>query len=390
MKGPCIPADPTPPPELLDHLTGFAVRYRVEHLACATTLRQLPRSHGVITEPSAARKAIEHRNRQVADAFTTRLLPRTADLLRLARSSLASMPPARHHAGWRLLLDDLDHATARIHHLIATIPAGRADAQLWPYLTTWAEHSLIVRDLVGQHRAAAVPVLPAPEQERLTALALDARNRGELEPFESWYDAAGRRITLAYLIEHDDSTVLVLAEDPDGHITALGRYGTEYEAGRASPPPVPAGVLRPDAPWRTEQPQPDTDVGTLIQDVITSAHTGDVSRSIAEAVDESEHQRGPLPQLADFLRVCAEFADALDTAQGHKTAARLTVLAAHADTLTRELAAAGEELGAQVAVLPPYRVPHPRHTAMPPGPALQATSPPPAAGNVPATGARTN
>jgi hypothetical protein len=251
MKGPCIPADPTPPTELLDQLNDFAVRYHVEHLACATTLRYLPRSHGEITEQSAARKAIEHRNRQVANAFTTSLLPHTADLIRLARSSLDSMPPARHHAGWRLLLDDLDHATERIHHLLS---ASRVDAQLWPYLTTWAEHSLIVRDLVGQHRAAAVPLLPAVDKERLTALALDARDRGTLEPLDSWYDAAGRRITLAYLIEHDDSTVLVLAEDTGGDITALGRYGTEYEACRASPLPVPAGVLRPDAPWRTEQP----------------------------------------------------------------------------------------------------------------------------------------
>jgi hypothetical protein len=156
------------------------------------------------------------------------------------------------------------------------------------------------------------------------------------------------------------------------------------------PAPGSCWSAAPRRPLAHRTAQPDSDVGTLIQDVITSAHTGDVSRSIAEAVEEGEHQRGPLPQLADFLRVCAEFADALDTTQGHKTAVRLTVLAAHADTLTRELAAAGEELGAQVAVLPPYRVPHPRHTAAPPGPALQVTSLPPAAGNVPATGARRN
>lgn len=342
------------------------MRYRVEQLACATALRQLPRAFGEITDTTAARQAVEHRNRRVADAFTTQLLPYTADLLRVARSNLDSMPPARHHSGWRLLLDDVDHATDRIRHLLTPGPAHaggqvRAAAQLWPYLTTWAEHSLIVRDLAGQHGAAAVPVLPAAEQKRLTALALAARDRGELEPLESWYDAAGRRITLACWTEHGDSTVLALAEEADAGLTALGWHATKYEALRATPPPVPAGVLRPDAPWRTEQPQPDTDVGTLIQDVITSAHTGDVSRSIAAAVDASDHQRGPLPQLAEFLRTCAEFADALDSDESQKIAARLTVLAAQADTLTRELAAAGEDLGAQVAVLPPYRVPRPRH-----------------------------
>ncbi|WUH90369.1 hypothetical protein OG900_09810 [Streptomyces sp. NBC_00433] len=372
------------------------MRYHVEHLACTTALRQLPWAYGEITEPAAARRAVEHRNRQVTDAFTTHLLPHTTSLLHLVRQGLDAMPPAGHHAGWRLLLDDLDHATERIHHHLDAGPAAgtgyqvRMRAQLWPYLTTWAEHSLIVRDLAGQHRAADVPVLPAAEREQLTALVLDARDRGELEPFESWYDAAGRRITLAYLTGHDDSTVLALAEGPGGDITALGRYETEYEAGRASPPPVPAGVLRPDAPWRNEQPQPqpEGDLGDLIQDVITSAHTGDVSRSIAAAVDSDNRQRGPLLQLAGFLRACAEFADALDTAQGHKTAARLTVLPAQADTLTRELAAAGEELGAQVAVLPPYRVPYPRHVALPPGPALQTTVPPQAAGNAPAAGPR--
>lgn len=369
------------------------MRYHVEHLACATALRRLPRAFGEITDNAAARQAVEHRNRHVADIFTTRLLPHTADLLGLARSGLDAMPPARHHTGWRLLLDDLDHATERIHHHLAADRAdggeqSRADAQLWPYLTTWAEHSAIVRDLVGQHVAAALPLLPVTGRERLTALALAARERGELEPFESWYDAAGHQITLAYWTEHDESTVLVMAEDPGGDITALGRYDTEHAASRASPPPVPAGVLRPDAPWRAEQPQPDSELGTLIQDVIASAHTDDVSAAIAAAVDNAGHQRGPLPQLGEFLRTCAEFADALDTRQGHKTAARLSLLATQADALTRELAAAGEELGAQVAVLPPYRVPHPRHVAPPAGPSLQTTSPPRAAGNAPAAGAR--
>jgi hypothetical protein len=385
---PRIPPDPTPAPELLDHLYGFEVRYHVEHLACATTLRQLPRSFGEITDTTTAREAVEHRNQQVADAFTTHLLPHTADLLRLARSGLDSMPPARHHTRWRLLLDDLDHATDRIHHHLDTSPTGRADALLWPYLTTWAEHSLIVRDLAGQHGSVAVRMLPVAERERLTASALAARERGELEPFESWYDAAGRRITLAYWTDHDESTVLVQAGNPDGDFTALGRYDTEYEAGRASPPPVPAGVLRPDAPWHAEQPQPEGDLGILIQGVIGSAHTGDVSAAIAAAVDDADHQRGPLPQLTDFLRVCAEFTDALDTSQGHKIAARLSALAAHAELLTRELSAAGEELGAHVAVLPPYRVPHPRHVGMPPGLALQTTSPPRTPGNVSMAGAR--
>jgi hypothetical protein len=69
-KGPRIPADPTPAPERADHLTGFAVRYRVEQLACATALRQLPRTFGETTSAIAARQAVEHRNRQVTDAFT--------------------------------------------------------------------------------------------------------------------------------------------------------------------------------------------------------------------------------------------------------------------------------------------------------------------------------
>ncbi|SEO73611.1 hypothetical protein [Actinacidiphila rubida] len=365
------------------------MRYHVEHLACATTLRQLPRAFGEITDTVAARQAVEHRNRQVTSAFTTHLLPHTADLLCLARQGLDAMPPARHHTGWRLLLDDLDHATERIHHHLDGPANGtgyrvRMRAQLWPYLTTWAEHSLIVRDLIAQHRAAAVPVLPVAKREQLTALALEARERGELEPFESWFDAAGSLITLAYLTEHDDSSVVALAVDPTGDITALGRYENEYEAGWASPPPVPAGVLRPDAPWRSEQPQPDSEFGILIRDVITSAHTGDVSRSIAEVVNDG----GQLPQLAGFLRVCAEFAGALDTVQGRMTGARLSVLAAQADALTREVAAAGEELGAQVAVLPPYRVPYPRHVAVPPGQALQTAAPPRASGNAPVAFAR--
>ncbi|WP_225847279.1 hypothetical protein [Streptomyces sp. HPF1205] len=368
---------------LLDHLAGFRLRYHAEHLACATTLRQLSRVFGEIADPEAARHAVEHRNRQVADAFTTRLLPHTGDLLDLARSGLAMMPPAPHHAAWRLLLDDLDHATDRIHHHLKTDVVGRggdrcrADAQVWPYLTTWAEHALTVRDLAAQHRAAHIPVLLAAEQERLTALALDARTCGQLEPFESWYDAAGRRITLAYLIEDDDSTILVLAGDVAGEqMTVLGQYDNEYGAGRCSPPPVPTGVLRPDAPWGPERAVPDSDLGVLIQGVIDSHHSGDVAAAIAAAVETDSRDRGPLPMLDDFLRVCAEFADALDTPQGHKTATRLNVLAAHVHAITRELRAAGEELGKHVAVLPPQRVPHPRHIPAPPGPAPDTALPP--------------
>ncbi|CAM5716936.1 MFS transporter OS=Streptomyces microflavus OX=1919 GN=Smic_08440 PE=4 SV=1 [Streptomyces microflavus] len=47
-------------------------------------------------------------------------------------------------------------------------------------------------------------------------MAAAAQRRGALELIESWYAADGQPITLAYLVEDDESIVVALRGDP-GH-----------------------------------------------------------------------------------------------------------------------------------------------------------------------------
>ncbi|MFF2189675.1 hypothetical protein [Streptomyces sp. NPDC058155] len=227
------------------------MRFSVIHLKYETTLDTLRSRHGTITDTTTAVSARTEHNRDAAAAFAEHLLPHTQVLLATGRSAIDSMPPARHHGAWLLLLDDLDHAATQIHRILSDTPppgSGAAREQhraLWPYLTVWAEHSTILTNLVGQHRTPA-PEFTGDQQTAWTERAHAAHERGELEPFESWYDARGRLITLAYLVEDDTSTVLVLAGDldqPDWQI--LGQNDNEYQAGQSAPPPVPPGVLRP-------------------------------------------------------------------------------------------------------------------------------------------------
>ncbi|WP_326812591.1 hypothetical protein OIE62_05010 [Streptomyces scopuliridis] len=221
------------------------MRFSVIHLKCETTLDTLRSRHGTITDTQSAVSARTKRNRDAAAAFTEHLLPHTQALLAKARSAIDRMPPARHHGAWLLLLDDLDHAATQIHRILTDTPptgSGAAREQhraLWPYLTVWAEHSTVLTNLVGQHRTPG-PEFTADQQHAWTERAQAAHERGDLEPFESWYDARGRLITLAYLIEDDTSTVLVLSGDldqPDWHV--LGQNENEYQAGQLAPAPGP-------------------------------------------------------------------------------------------------------------------------------------------------------
>ncbi|MEV8426531.1 hypothetical protein [Streptomyces niveus] len=330
------------------------------------------------------------RNRDAAAAFTEHLLPHTQVLLAAARSAIDSMPPARHHGAWLLLLDDLDHAATHIHRILGDTPppgSGAAREQhraLWPYLTAWAEHSTILTNLVGQHRAPAAE-FTGDRQTAWTERAQAARERGELEPFESWYDARGRLITLAYLIEDDTSTVLVLAGDLDQRDwQVLGRHDNEYQAGQSAPPPVPPGVLRPRVSrYQHRVTAPEVPLQELIHDVNVAGHSGDVAEALFTATDNGPHATGPLAHLDSLIRTAGQFADALETRQGGRSAVRLHFLAEQLGSLTRELQQTAEELSAAVGVLPPHRAPRPRllTTATPTAP---TTQPPTAATATPA------
>lgn len=231
------------------------MRFSVIHLKCETALDNLRSRHGTITDTPAATTARAERNRDAAAAFEEHLLTHTSMLLTAARSAIDNMPPARHHHAWLLLVDDLDHAATQIHRILTDTPppgsgAGREQHRaLWPYLSVWAEHATILTNLVDQHRTPA-PEFTGQQQTAWNERAQAAHERGELEPFESWYDARGRLITLAYLVEDDASTVLVLAGDlNEPHWQVLGQDDNEYRAaGQSAPPPVPPACCAPASP----------------------------------------------------------------------------------------------------------------------------------------------
>ncbi|MEU1149416.1 MFS transporter [Streptomyces sp. NPDC005863] len=292
------------------------------------------------------------------------------------------MPPARHHAAWRELIDDMAHAADHIVR-IQTAPDNQPEPdatrarhlQLWPYVLAWAERSFIISGLAEQHRPTAPP-LASEEQWLWTDLALAAWRRGALDVDDVWYSADNELITLADLVEPDDQTVVVLAgELGSDQVRVLGHYDTVQEAVEASPPPVPAGVLRPDfAPFAPQAPAAEAPVAKLVRQIEEARHTGDVYMALLDAVDDSGFSRGPLPRLAELLDRAATFADALETKQGQRSAARLSVLARQLGALREEIESAMEGLGA--GVLPPHRTPRPVfHVA----PAPRAPPPTPSA-----------
>ncbi|MGP9017646.1 hypothetical protein ACT1U9_04445 [Streptomyces sp. BR1] len=306
-----------------------------------------------------------------------------------------AMPPARHHAAWRELVDDMAHAADQIHR-IHSAPTGQPEPdasrvrhlQLWPYVLAWAERSFIVSDLAGQHRPTGAP-LTHEEQQLWTDLAQAAWRRGDLDVDDVWYSADNELITLAHLVEHGEQTVVVLAgEVGSEQMRVLGHYDTVNTAVEASPPAVPAGVLHPDvAPFAPQAPTAEAPVAKLVRQVDEARHTGDVYMALLDAVDDSGFSRGPLPRLTELLDRAAKFADALETRQGQRSAARLSVLARQLGALREEIESAAESLGA--GVLPPHRTPRPAFHTSPTLPAPPVTPPAgPAAPRTPGTARR--
>ncbi|MEI5100909.1 hypothetical protein RB200_23205 [Streptomyces sp. PmtG] len=321
------------------------------------------------------------RRQEGAEAFERHVLPHTNTLLSAARSAVDAMPPARHHAAWRELIDDMAHAADQIHR-IQSAPAGQDEPdasrvrhlQLWPYVLAWAERSFIIGDLAGQHRPVAPPL--SDDEHRLwQRRAQAAWQRGDLDPTDVWYSASNELITLAYLVEQGEQTVVVLAGELDSEqMRVLGHYDSPHKAVQASPPAVPAGVLRPDiAPFAPRAPAAESPVAQLVRQVDEARHTGDVYMALLDAVDDSGFSRGPLPRLTDLLDRAAKFADALETKQGQHSAARLSVLARQLGALREEIEAAAESLGA--GVLPPHRTPRPVFHITPTRPAPPTTPP---------------
>ncbi|WP_329558880.1 hypothetical protein OG711_07965 [Streptomyces uncialis] len=142
------------------------------------------------------------------------------------------------------------------------------------------------------------------------------RASGRLDSYESWYDAHQRLIAIAVLQHEDETyTAVALAGDPDSpDVQVLGNYWDELEAIDASPPPVPAGVLHPDASRYAESVHaPEVSFQVLIQEVREARRASDVAEAIETVADRYGTGRGQLVRLEEFVSICAQFAQALGT-----------------------------------------------------------------------------
>ncbi|MET9955457.1 MULTISPECIES: hypothetical protein [Streptomyces] len=370
----------TPGSSLTDGARNFRLRMAVIDRETETALDMTRDRYGRTVHPDAAADVRAQRDRAAVEAYTTYLAPCAEALLDTARRALDELPPARHLAGWRTVLDSLAASTAAIRRVLdrPTAPAGeRAQYKaLWPHLTAWADHGFIASHLADldqrqQHKAP----LTGEEQQMWTELARAAQRRGELQLTESWYAPDGQPITLAYLVEDDDSTVVALRGDPDAPgWQVIGHYAHEYEAGQNLPAAVPPGVLRADvSEFNRAAPAPEVSLQELIRDIVEAQHAGDASNALLSATQRG-YDAGPTVRLQELLETGAQFAGALETVQGRQIAARLAALGRQVEFLTREVEEAAEDLGATVAVLPPHRTPVPRFR---PGPAVDTAPPTP-------------
>ncbi|CAL9631599.1 hypothetical protein [Streptomyces sp. enrichment culture] len=379
------PAPDSPLPtasELASKAGDFRLRMAVIDCETDAALDRTRDRHGRTVHADAAAAARAHRDKAAVEAYVTHLAPHAEALLDAARLALDDLPPARHLTGWRAVLDGLASSAAEIRRALDRpaapgSPAERAQhAALWPHLTAWADHSPIASNLAdqreGRHHQAP---LTDEEQQLWTDRARAAQTRGALELTESWYAADGQPITLAYLVEDDDSTVVALRGDPGvPGWQVIGHFAHEYEAGKALPAPVPPGVLRSDiSRFNRPAPAPELSLQDLIRDVVEGHSAGDASNALLGAVQRG-YAAGPMVRLQELLETSSQFASALETVQGRQIAARLSALGRQIEFLTREVEEAAEDLGATVAVLPPHRTPVLRTR---PRPAVDTTPPAP-------------
>ncbi|MEW1616014.1 MULTISPECIES: hypothetical protein [unclassified Streptomyces] len=360
--------------ELSNGAGNFTLRMSVIGCDTDAALDRTRDRHGRTVHPGAAEAARAHRDKAAVEAYRTHLAPHAEALLDVAHLVLDELPPAQHLAGWQAVLDGLHASTAEIHRILERpIGPGSDDeraqhAALWPHLTVWADHGYIASNLADQRDGGQHQRSPLTDEERQmwTEMAVAAQRRGELELTESWYAADGQPITLAYLVEDDESIVVALRGDPGAPgWQVIGHYEHEYEAGKDLPSPVPPGVLRRNLSRHNRPvPAPEMSLQDLIRDVVEGRTAGDASNALLGAV-QGGYAAGPMVRLQELVETSGQFASALETVQGQQIAARLSALGRQIEFLAHEVQEAAEDLGATVAVLPPHRTPVLRARARP-------------------------
>ncbi|GAA3389080.1 hypothetical protein [Streptomyces roseoviridis] len=351
----------------IDALTTYAARFADIQARSDKAIKQAQNGMDWPDSVSVERRIVAEQHREQSKAFAE-LLPHTGLLIDRARVALRFQPPARHLAGWSVLVDDLEAAARLARARLANPPNGDT-AVVRQCQITWAERAKYLEDLAVQDEPPLPgPELPVAEEARWTAHAQDVRRRHMMYLYESRYDAAGRQLTVVgvpHLDEPIDDCVLIVAGDVDSPtMRVLGRCDTYDQALAVLPPPVQPGVLHPGRRFRgiAGRLPPLAD---LIEDVARASQSQAVAEAIGHVASDGS---GPchLSQLSELLGECADFALATETVAGRDLSVRLRGLIVQADLLDRQLQQALAAFEDTIAVLPPHRTPRPQHIKPPP------------------------
>lgn len=118
-------------PELTDGARNFRLRMAVIDRESEVALDMTCDRYGRTVHAGAAAAARAHRNKAAVEAYTTHLAPHADALLEAARHALDELPPARHLAGWRAVLNGLAASTTEIRRALdrPDTPAPRPNAR---------------------------------------------------------------------------------------------------------------------------------------------------------------------------------------------------------------------------------------------------------------------
>lgn len=118
-------------PELANAARDFRLRMAVIDRETETALDMTRDRYGRTVHASAAAAARAQRDKSAVEAYTTHLAPHADALLDAARRALDELPPARHLAGWRTVLDGLAASATEIRRALdrPAAPAPRPNAR---------------------------------------------------------------------------------------------------------------------------------------------------------------------------------------------------------------------------------------------------------------------
>ncbi|MFH9862185.1 hypothetical protein [Streptomyces sp. NPDC017202] len=123
---------PTVVKDVIESARTFRLRMAVIDHEYEVALDTTRYSFGRTVHAGAAAAARAGRDEAAVEAYATHLAPHAENLLDVARHALDELPPARHLAGWRAVLDGLSATTAEIRRALDRPTASPSAERAWP------------------------------------------------------------------------------------------------------------------------------------------------------------------------------------------------------------------------------------------------------------------